>query len=208
MFTAEVSITFVETSIHRILLNRIIHLPMKTRTAASILLLAILSACDSSNLPDVSGTDGALRFDFSGAHSGTFQAQGDGTARTGDQWAGGYRSRAWITVTGVRALGGGLQDLFSFDFPEKAAPYTVKVDRSQCLPMAPCSGGLLVLGMGGDGQVPGDDFLFSTGEIRVTSISHGRVRGTFSGTAPADPGTGAVQLVQGSFDVPLVTGTD
>jgi hypothetical protein len=178
------------------------------RTAASLLLLAALAACDSTNLPKVSGNDGAVRFDFSGAKSGAFTARGDGVTRASAEWAVGDRSRGWITVNAVRATGGSRQDVFSFDFPEQAAPYIIRFDRSQCAPQAPCSGGIVVLGMdpASDTSGPGEDYLFSKGEIHVTSLAGGRVRGTFSGTAPADPGTGALQIVDGSFDVPLVAG--
>ncbi|HEX8904505.1 MAG TPA: hypothetical protein VF771_06670 [Longimicrobiaceae bacterium] len=182
---------------------------MKTRIAASLLLLVAATACDGPNLPglpSVSGNDGAVRFYFSGSWAGSFAAQGDGVARTSSQWAGGERSRGWITVTAVRYGGPSRQEQFSFDFPEQAAPYTVRFDRSQCIADAPCPGGIVVLSLQADVVVPSQAFLFTKGEIRVTRIADGRVRGTFSGTGVADPGDGTLQLADGSFDVPLVAG--
>ena len=172
----------------------------------SIVLLAVLAAaCDGSTLPAVTGSEGALRVDLAGARSASFGARGDGTGIQRSEYAVGGRSNGWIGVQAAHPNADGSQTRIAFTFPERTAPYTITFDWTKCAADLDCPGGIAYLDAPPGNPDGGNVFSFSKGEIRVTRISNGRVRGTFSGSGAAmNASTGALRYLNGSFDVPVV----
>jgi hypothetical protein len=56
-----------------------------------------------------------------------------------------------------------------------------------------------------DSEDESDFYVFGGGTLTVTSVSGGRMRGTFSGTASEFAGGLGVTITGGTFDVPLVS---
>src|SRR4051794_34149865 len=137
-------------------------LTMKKSVFSALILAAFAAACDGTSLPDVGGSDGAIRFDFAGTQSGSFTAQGDGITlpRVDQEWAVGVQSQGWIGVSATRASSGGLHDQFSFAFPVRTPPYTVGFDWSRCDADASCPGGVAILGYPQGAPGTGDAFSF------------------------------------------------
>lgn len=172
---------------------------------AWLLAAAALGGCDGApNLPEVSGSDGAARFSFSGARSGSFVAAGDYRDSAG-QWAYGTQSAlGWTQILAVVRKPDGSDVLLLLGFRGALAPGTIPLYHDACPQDGPCAAGSVQFTTG---LVPGMDnsrevFGFARGTLRITRVADGRVLGTFSGEAISD--TGTITVKDGRFDVPLV----
>ena len=188
---------------------------MKTKHLAVALAAAsmALSACGDSTGSSGTTASGSLSFDYTGARSGSYRASG-AFQRTSDTtfakqpFAVGARG----TISGVTFV-----DLLSYqpvdaqtghmvliELPNVTAPTTFSLDGSCDTDDCP----LAAVIFDTDPNASEDDsdlYFFETGTLQVTSVSSGRLRGTFSGTATEFLGDQTITVTNGTFDVPLVS---
>lgn len=180
-------------------------------TRRSILRLALLTAvvgggCDGGpTLPSVSGNEGALKFRYSGARSGTYVAAGNPSGGgTSAAYAQPTADGTTVVRTSARNPDGSAVTVFLY-FPTPAAPTTIAVDWSECPRDGFCAGGQVFFSPATPSAItPSEQFGYSEGTIRITAAGAGRIRGTFGGRAHAATGSGAVNIRDGEFDLPLL----
>ncbi|HEX2201879.1 MAG TPA: hypothetical protein VHG91_01205 [Longimicrobium sp.] len=176
------------------------------RTAAAALsACALLAACEDST-----GSDAAneVRFTYSGAFSGSYDADGDfpGRSRRGDEsfsvgvdleplfGAGVYG------VLGSEALGDGFADVFTITIDNldegNYSCGSVQIGNGDC----PFD---VQLALGYDWDTGFDDIEFElvAGQLRIAEIDGDRIRGTFSATMAEVFDGDIITLQGGTFDV-------
>ncbi|HEU4558470.1 MAG TPA: hypothetical protein VFS20_11495 [Longimicrobium sp.] len=185
---------------------------MKSRKL--VLALALLGAlgaggCDGGpNLPPVDGSEGAARFTYSGARSGSFTAAGVPDPTSTSYAYARPSSSGWMDVTTTWVRSNGSRIRLSFAFPTPTRPTTVEFDWSECPADGFCPGGIVIFTPPPPSitDESGEDvFSFARGTIRITSVEGGRIRGIFSGRGNRQTaGGGTLMLSDGAFDVPIV----
>lgn len=190
---------------------------MKTALLAAALAAATVSltGCRDSTGSDATVT-GRMTFSFAGARNGTFFANGAlrrleepvsvkrpfAAARKyveqGSPLAGVTVVMAYAPVTESKGI------WVLFDLPDVTAGQTL--DLSCPFYTAFCPGGIVVFDVDRDlGPGNGEDgFSSYAGTMTITSVSGGRLRGTFSATAQAYHDQRTITITGGSFDVPLL----
>ena len=179
-----------------------------TALAAAALALA---GCDGSpTLPSVSGEDGAMRFSYSGAHGGTFNA----VSNTGPNiWAYAEAGNGYVTLRSqMRKADGSEVTLFvAFADPNggvfvaPAAPQTITIDVDNCPQDVACAGGTIRFTPPHPiGAIPQmfETFNYRRGTIHITARGNGRIRGTLSGDLVSESSTLSVR--DGEFDLALL----
>jgi hypothetical protein len=165
-----------------------------------------LAGCDGATLPPVAPSEGALRFDFAGDLAGSFEAVGaaEETPSTTHAWAyADLDATHWVNVTAYRphADGNG-GDRISFAFP--LVDGARLFDWADCPADAACPGGAVFFQWGAHPMPESEGvYGYSSGLIRITSVSGTRIRGSFAGKAHAMSDGGPLTLSDGSFDLPL-----
>lgn len=191
---------------------------MRTRSYVLLPVLALaVSACGGDGPTDSDPPSGVVRFDHSGAWSGTFESRGptqraDGTSIppaemqefAGAGWTSAGRTSLRI-VAGRRSTGGDPVlrfDLLLIDLSRLTGPGTYRFCRSE----GPgCAQGEVYVGY--DLYESGTAvYELEGGSLVVTELTQDRVRGTFQapGTdlvARSNPGT--IQVSGGTFDLEL-----
>ena len=183
--------------------------PMKPRIAAvtlALLATSLASGCEGApGLPRASRPDGTVRFTYSGARTGTYSVAGaaDGVS-TSYAYAYPAPDPGWTIVSTTWAAQDGSSISLAFGFPTPSGAKTVDFDWRTCLQDMPCPGGVVFF-------FPPQTALhaaygYARGTIRITSVSGGRMRGTFSGEGTRESGSGteALTLADGVFDVPVL----
>lgn len=190
-----------------------------------VLGLAALAACDGGGTGPVVPS-GSASFRFSGGlptlfTGGSFSASGapelDASGRPGVQaWAvaGSHPTNGPLVPPGSKLAvvafspRGGQGDLLVLTLPRVSGPTSVQID-DHCAAVN-CTRGLILLGV--SPHAPHDGVRgaceFSTGTVQITSVSGGRVRGTFAATGwcTVDLRTSPVYSItvpEGEFDVPI-----
>lgn len=161
------------------------------RFAPAFLFVAALAACDGPTGPGETADPGSLGFSYAGAVSGTFGVEGaprlDARGRPSfGAWAVAGPSVRFpeekLTVVGLRGENERDAVLFAVSVPRLSAPGTVAIDRNCAGPE--CASALLLFGSD-DPRTPHAGVERTceilSGTLTVTSISEGRVTGTFSG---------------------------
>jgi hypothetical protein len=177
----------------------------------------LLLACGSK---DATGPDGDLsgtiRFTYSGAgYNGTFNASGVwalsavGKPKSNSMAAGLAETAGEHqihTMIGLVVKGTKFDEFFANVSEQSTGTYTVGQNCS------PVKGSVLCAFVEFGIDITDDDFedesdpffVLTSGEVIVTSVSEGRLKGTFSGTGkPSDGGTATISITNGTFDVPL-----
>jgi hypothetical protein len=188
------------------------------------LALAALAACKGAE--GIGGVDdpiGSLRFShgaLANLPAGTYHAEGDanlsatGQFTPGD-WAFGQLSASpndllMVIASQPSVNGGGRHDLAMIELPRNVRAgenLDVVVDCGFGGPNARCTDVLVSFGLTPRGDNPEYGCAMTTGQVRVTSRGDGRIKGTFSGSLScvnSVPDGGALQITNGSFDVPVV----
>jgi hypothetical protein len=175
---------------------------MRPRSLARILPLAaafLLGGCDGTNLPG--STPGTVRFSYSGAHAGTYDATGaegiDGDWATAWQMPGDL-----IAVQATARQDDGPSTVVGLSFRAAAGGSVLPIDPGACAQDDRCTQGLVAFDVYASPMSQGKRFTFTEGSIRIESRTGGRIRGTFSGHAVDGAGE-AMDVVDGTFDVPL-----
>ena len=193
---------------------------------AALLLSISLAACGETTEPDLD-VIGSVKFDYSGAMTGSFTAAGDlpldaagiPTSIPGSAAAAIVRP-AGMTLVGVRGVGNGEGDVLVLHIGNFTGVGSYAMDMSTCgnpddpsgcrigafMPAASLAelrqatelGPLSVQGV----------FLIATGTVTVTEYSartDGRIRGTFSvvGAMPPSTGFSSVTITNGQFELPV-----
>lgn len=180
--------------------------------AAALSAAAIaLSACGDSTGSAVAS--GSLAFGYTGARSGSYSATGS-FRRTSDStfarqpFAVGARGTesgvSFVSLLAYQPVSTTTGDLVLFLLPNVTGPTTL--DLSPGCAAAECPLAAIVFDT--DSQASQDEsefYAFESGTLEVTSVSGGRMRGTFSGKATQFLGGESVTVAGGTFDVPLVS---
>jgi hypothetical protein len=186
---------------------------MKRGYLAVALAAATLAAtgCKDSTGPKAAGS-GSLSLSYTGARSGTFSASGalqkaDASSFVKQEFAAGVKLTdgaqnyvgivAYVPVTSTT----GHEVLFLF--PSATAGTTL--DLTDTCVQNVCPLGVVAFDTNPDVETDNSDpFFFTTGSLHISTISSGRITGTFSGTAEDFDGTRTITVTNGSFDVPLL----
>ncbi|MFL5538464.1 MAG: hypothetical protein ACJ8J0_05700 [Longimicrobiaceae bacterium] len=186
---------------------------MKTGYLAAALAAAAitLSACGDSTGSDAAS--GSLAFSYTGARSGSYSATGS-FRRTSDStfarqpFAVGAKGTengvSFVSLLAYQPVSATTGDLALFLLPNVTGPTTL--DLSPGCAAAECPLAAIIFDT--DPQASEDEsdvYTFESGTLAVTSVSGGRMRGTFSGTATQFFGGESVTVTGGTFDVPLVS---
>ena len=188
---------------------------LDVRILNASLFALMLAACDGGpSLPRVSGIDGAVRFTYSGARNGTYSAAGAADGFSPSYAYADRSSDGWTAVYTTWARQDGSRISLTIAFPTPSGPTTVGFDWRKCLQDGPCPGGTVFFVppqapfAAGDRarDVAQDVFSYARGTIRITSVTAGRIRGTFSGSGNSQAvTTDELSLSDGAFDVPIVS---
>lgn len=170
------------------------------RTQLSVLLAATaLAACGD---PSGSSDDqhGLLRFDYTGAATGSYRAEAAAPDTTSGAAFAVARSVPFGFEIASRAEPGVRVRLVTNQTRPGRYPFASICDM---LAASRCAAGRV--------QFPPDQttgvgatYLLIAGELNITSSSGGRVRGTFSGTAQRSVAS-EIQVRNGEFDVPVLS---
>ena len=187
---------------------------MKTfRLIALAAALGSMAACKDSTGSDNNGNNGSLSFNYSGARSGSYQASGQyqssGTSFAKQSFAVGTNTVLFGTPVALIASyqpttsSRGDEVILVLEGNAHTGTYSRDFDCD-----ANCAIGFVSYGIDPalDDDTSSDDFSFADGTVTVTSVSNGRMRGTFSGHMEDDETSlRTVNVVSGSFDVPMVS---
>ncbi|HEU4562781.1 MAG TPA: hypothetical protein VFS20_33435 [Longimicrobium sp.] len=180
---------------------------LKTAMAGAV---ALLAACNDSTGGSGTGP-GSLSFSYSGDRVGSYSASGTyrprGSSFDKVPFAVGVRSSgsdlAVLSYQPVTSTTGDMV-LLAVSGVSQTGSYSLASDNcgSNDCPLA-----LLLFDTNPD--LEEDDsqvFAFSSGTLNVTSISSGRMTGTFSGTAETFFADSVITISNGSFDLPVRSG--
>jgi hypothetical protein len=178
--------------------------------------LALLAACNDTT--GNGGTDtGSLSFTYSGARAGTYSASGRFQARSTSfakqPFAIGARSSeagvSEVAVLSYLPVTTSTGHMLLLGLPGNSGTGSYSFDDSGCSGEdLDCAFALLLFDTNPD--LEEDDsqvFAFTTGTVNVTSNTSGHLRGTFSGTAETFFGDSVITVTNGSFDVPVLSGS-
>jgi predicted small secreted protein len=188
---------------------------MKTRFLAAALAAAamVTAGCKDSTGDD--GDDvasGSIAFSHSGARSGSYAANG-ALRKAGPSsfekrpFAAGVElsdfGQTLIGIVGYVPVTSSTGNEVVFLLPAVAAGTTL--DLSDGCVLETCPLALITFDTNPDlDEDDSEGFLFGGGTIHVTSVSSGRIQGTFSGTASTFAGDRAITVTGGTFDVPVL----
>jgi len=188
---------------------------MKTKHLAAALAAAsiALSACGDGTGSSGTTASGSLSFDYSGARSGSYRASGT-FQRTSDStfakqpFAVGARGTVsgttFVDLLSYQPVNAQTGHMVLIELPNVTAPATFSLNGSCDTDDCPLAG--LVFDTDPSASEDSSDlYFFDTGTLQVTSVSSGRIRGTFSGTATQFLGEQTITVTNGTFDVPLVS---
>jgi predicted small secreted protein len=171
----------------------------------------VLAGCKDSTGSGGDIASGSLAFGYAGARSGAFSTSGGVRAQNG----GGFTKEQFATAVKFTDPDGtsvamvaylpvtastGHEVVFAFASATAGQSLALTDD---CI--TACALGIVVFDT--DPDLEEDDseaFFFTSGTLQVASVSGGRIRGTFSGTAEDLEGTRTITVSAGTFDVPLV----
>lgn len=196
--------------------------------AAVVALCAACSNDSPTDPPSTAGDPGLVRFSYSGSGvGGTFAAQGnldtdpmaDPLAKTfavALDFSGSGGGAPFYEIVAMN-VGSPKLDIMSILLSgQKTGAYPVMTEDDCAGPslQATCALAWFYLGFNPDDTLPPREFVLTSGTVQVTSVSNGRLKGTFQGSARevADGGGSvgpfvdgiAVEVVSGTFDVPVV----
>lgn len=185
---------------------------MKTGCLAVALAVAALtlSGCGDSTGSGVK--TGSLSFSYSGARSGSYNASGEyrptATSFARQPFAVGSKGVqngvAFISVLSYQPVTTTTGHVVIMLLPTVTAPATLSLDASCDTDQCPLAGVVFDT----DPDVAEDEsnlYVFDSGTLQVTSVSSGRITGTFSGTATEILSDSSITVTNGAFDVPLVS---
>ena len=175
---------------------------------------ALLAACNDSTGGSGTTTAGSLGFSYSGARAGSYSVSGvyrpRGNSFDKVPFAVGARSQQpgqtvlavlsyqpVTSTTGHMVLLGlpGATTIGSYDLADESCGTTGSTD---------CPLALLVFDTNPDLEEDDSEvFTFVSGTLNVTSVSNGRVAGSFSGTAESFFGDAVITVTNGTFDIPV-----
>ncbi len=193
------------------------------RAARPILLVlaAFAAACGDSTGPGLSGTEGVLRFTYSGTVSGNFVAEGaiDMSSPSGLPTSAGavaMEEGGMFAVVGVRPTTGNRIDMFALSLGNMQGTGTVNINLIACqdIQSGTCPSGVFMLDVDPARAVVAPEptlpdtpmYILMSGSITVTSRSATRIRGSFSGSAMSTDlaSLRMITISGGSFDVPII----
>ncbi|MFL5384206.1 MAG: hypothetical protein ACJ8GN_16925 [Longimicrobiaceae bacterium] len=158
-------------------------------------------------------TAGSLAFSYTGAQSGSYSASGlltrhNDTSFVKQSFAAGLTlsngGKAYVGLLSYAPVATATGDEVVLIFPSVGAGQTLTFTETCTATTPNCSLGLIAFDANPDLVNDGSDtFFFTAGTIQVTSVSNGRITGTFSGTAADSLGTRTITVTGGTFDVPL-----
>ena len=197
------------------------------RSAFPALLAAtlVLGACDGDSTGSDPAKQGTLAFSYTGAVSGSFEAAGKydraedfdlngsefGIAIVGPNPAGGTD---FVSVVAFSQTGKQTGELVVLGFPYASAGTTLEFSGAACEDVNDCPGGFFIRDLDVQSQDGGPDarfFFLESGAITITEVTADRIRGTFTAHGIEDVGSetpGEIEIVSGSFDVPLIDADD
>ena len=184
---------------------------MKKGYLAAALAALTLAACGDGTGSDIAS--GSLAFTYSGARNGSYSASGT-FERTSDStfarqpFAVGARgsdgATTFASILSYQPATSATGHLVLFSLPNVTAPATLTFDAN--CDAADCPVGGVIFDTNPDqSEDEADFYVFDSGTLEVTSVSSGRLRGTFSGTATEFFGDRSITITHGTFDVPLVS---
>jgi hypothetical protein len=186
---------------------------MKRGTLAAALAAATLAtaACNDSTGPQANAS-GSLALTYAGARSGTISVNGalqkaSASSFVKQPFAAGVRltdgAQNFVGIVAYLPVTSTTGHEVLLLFPSSAAGTTL--DLTENCTAGTCPIGVVAFDSNPDlAQDDSDPFYFTTGTLRVNTISSTRITGTFSGTAEDFGGTRAITVTGGAFDVPLV----
>ena len=177
--------------------------------ASPALLLGLalsLAACDDATGAGGETDDRHVSFQFSGARSGSFLAEGAPPANHPSQatWVAAERDAEFdeILIYGAQRRTQAGHDAVALLVPDDGpGTYTLVGDCE-----TGCADVKLYFGST-PGEATEEVCTLLTGTVRVDAVSQGRIRGVFSGEGrcydPAQPGQPQIAVRSGEFDVPV-----
>jgi hypothetical protein len=160
---------------------------MRRLRSASAALLLLLTTSSCEDVVGLLWRGGSLNFSYSGARSGSFDADGE-YGDAGPSWAAGGVHQYTMTIR-ARFHDSTLEFLV---LDNHMGPYQLGTDLH---PLA--AHGVFVTTTGGVERA----YLVRSGTLWIDFIGGSRIRGRFSGSAQAENGD-VIVLSSGDFDVP------
>ena len=189
--------------------------PSRAGRLSLVVAVLFLAGCkDSPTDPVPVDQTPSLGFTYSGAaHSGVYQVEGDvplgagGTVQHGT-WAAGGEAPGVLAVLASRARTAPFADVVVIALSGVTAPGTYPIDvRCEQPGRVNCAAGRFMLNYDySRAQFPEASYRFTQGTVTVSELNDERVRGTFAVQGVASPGSAAITITSGSFDVPVVSG--
>ena len=182
------------------MLNRTIQ---KLFGSAAIILA--LGACGDGGTESENSNRGNLQFNYSGAETGSFEADGEfrRSAGTDVTFSAAIIDGDSISLIGNEARTNGRSDLFAVVIPDRRGTSTCDVDDFDCELFS-----FFAINVTEDFE-DADTFFFGfSGTVNVTARTDNRLRGTFSLEMEDFEGVGSLRVRNGTFDVPILTDSD
>jgi hypothetical protein len=201
------------------------HLP-RSRSLLSVLTICalVLVGCggDGPLPPEPRGPTGSVTFNFSGAHSGEFRAEGELSQGLQDITTHGtWAAAAWIEdeqqlgIVAFRGHSPPRGDGFALALGNISAPGTVTLNGEACLlgEEDDCMTGWVGFDtpFAQHDPMADDVFFITSGTVTISTYTTDRLVGSFAGTAVhlldlamAVPEPRTLTIANGSFDVPLL----
>jgi hypothetical protein len=183
---------------------------MPTHILKSLLMMGIVSlaACADSTSPQPDDGVGRVEFSYTSANSpvsGSFTAEGARPADTETgTWAAAATDQADAMVV-ARRQSGGVHDQAIIFIPGGTTGTSAIVPDCD----DSCAAITVVVHQSIGGTVREYQCVVNQGTVSVSTLTSGRIKGTFSGTgacqSPADPNQPALSIAQGTFDAPFVS---
>ncbi|HEU0015496.1 MAG TPA: hypothetical protein VFQ45_17570 [Longimicrobium sp.] len=198
-----------------------------SRAGWIIAAVLMIAGCDGSpSVPDFDPV-GSVSFTYTGARSGSYEAQGamipqGGTAPQPVTGATAYREGDVLSILAFRATTATVGDGFVLVLGGVTQRSSVQLDPLSCSEqsLSTCRAGVFAPNIDAAALSENPDlatlaanaYVLAIGSVNVTTFNAVRVKGTFSGTAIPLGGTGfpstqqvanLVTISNGRFDVPL-----